>query len=120
MQPSHSVIISIPGPPKTWPWKQSPILAPQITEKSQKGAQSGSQETPKMTLKPEQRENGKRGLRRQPWRRTRDNVACTKPQESQHSNTLYYTVLCVYHTQRIFFAGRAYTSQGRGWCATVI
>jgi len=51
MQPLHSGIISIPGSPKTWTWKQSPILAPQITEKSQKGVQSGSRETPKMTLK---------------------------------------------------------------------
>ena len=32
-------------------WNQSPILAPKTTKKSQKGAQSGSQETPKMTLK---------------------------------------------------------------------
>ena len=51
MQPPHSVIISIPEPPKTWTWNQSPILAPKITENSQKGAQSGFQETPKMTLK---------------------------------------------------------------------
>ena len=51
MQPLHSGIISIPGSPKTWTWKQSPILAPKTTDKSQKGAQSGSQETPKMTLK---------------------------------------------------------------------
>ena len=49
MQPPRSVIISIPGSSKTWTWKQSPTLAPKITEKSQKGAQSGSQETPKMT-----------------------------------------------------------------------
>ena len=51
MQPLQSGIISIPGSPKTWTWNQSPILAPQITEKSQKGAQSGSQETQKMCLK---------------------------------------------------------------------
>ena len=51
MQPLHSGIISIPGSPKTWTWNQSPILAPQITDKSQKGAQSGSQEPSKMTLK---------------------------------------------------------------------
>ena len=82
-------------------------MAPTITEKSQKCAQSGSPETPKMTLKPEQQENGKRGLRRQQWRRTRDNVECTKPQESQHSNTLYYTVLCVYHRQRIVFCWKS-------------
>ena len=51
MQPLHSCIISTPGSLKTKTWNQSPILAPQITEKSQKGAQSGSQETPQMTLK---------------------------------------------------------------------
>ena len=51
MQPLQSGIISIPGSPKTWTWNQSPILAPQITEKSQKGTQSRSQELPKMTLK---------------------------------------------------------------------
>ena len=49
MQRLQSGIISIPGSPKTWTWNQSPILA--LTEKSQKGAQSGSQEAPKMTLK---------------------------------------------------------------------
>ena len=32
MQPLHSGIISIPGPPKTWTWKLSPVLLPQITE----------------------------------------------------------------------------------------
>ena len=32
-------------------WNQSPILAPKITEKSQKGTQSGSQEPPKMIVK---------------------------------------------------------------------
>ena len=51
MQPLHSGIISLPGSPKTWTWKQSPILAPTITEKSQKGAPNGSQEAPKVTLK---------------------------------------------------------------------
>ena len=51
MKPLHSGIISIPGSPKTWTWNKSPILAPKITDKSQKGAQSGFQETPKMTLK---------------------------------------------------------------------
>ena len=51
MQPLHSGIISIPGSPKTWTCKQPPILAPQITEKSQKGTQSDSQGTPKMILK---------------------------------------------------------------------
>ena len=47
----HSGIISIPGSPKTWTWKQSPIFAPLITEKSEKGAQSDSQGTPKIILK---------------------------------------------------------------------
>ena len=51
MQPLQSGIISIPGSPKTWTWNQSPILAPKITGKSQKGTQSGSQEPPKMSLK---------------------------------------------------------------------
>ena len=51
MQPLQSGIISIPGSPKTRTWKQSPILAPQMTEKSQKGAKSEPQETPKMILK---------------------------------------------------------------------
>ena len=51
MQPLHPGIISIPGSLKTPTWKLSPRLAAQITEKSQKGAQSGSQETPNMTLK---------------------------------------------------------------------
>ena len=51
MQPLQSGIISIPGSPKTGTWNQSPILAPKITEKSQKGTQSGFQEPPKMTLK---------------------------------------------------------------------
>ena len=51
MQPLHSGIISIPGTPKTWTWKRSPTGAPKITDKSQKCAQSGSQEAPQMTLK---------------------------------------------------------------------
>ena len=51
MQPSDSSIISIPGSPKTWNWKQSPTLPPQITEKSQKGLQTDSQETPQMDPK---------------------------------------------------------------------
>ena len=78
MQPPDSGIISIPGSPKTWTWNQSPILAPQITEKSQKGAQSGSQEAPQMTLKPEQQENGKRGLRWQVERYNGDYAECIK------------------------------------------
>ena len=36
---------------KNMTWKLSPMLAPQITEKSQTGAQSYSQGTPKMILK---------------------------------------------------------------------
>ena len=32
MQPLHSGITSIPGSPKTWTWKLSSILQPQITE----------------------------------------------------------------------------------------
>ena len=51
MQPMHSGIISIPGSPKTWTWKQSSSLASQITEKSEKGAQSDSQGTPQIILK---------------------------------------------------------------------
>ena len=51
MQPIQSGIISIHGSLKTWTWKQSSILASQITEKSEKGIQSDSQETPKMILK---------------------------------------------------------------------
>ena len=53
MQPPHAIIVSIPGSPKTWTWNQSPILAPKITEISQKGTQSESQKPPRMTLKPE-------------------------------------------------------------------
>ena len=52
MQPMQSGIISIHGSLKTWTWKQSSIWAAQITEKSQKGAQSGSQETSQMNQKP--------------------------------------------------------------------
>jgi hypothetical protein len=78
MQPLQSGIISIPGSLKTWTWNQSPILAPKITENSQKGAQSGSQETPKMTLKPEQQENGKRGLRWLVERYNGDYAECIK------------------------------------------
>ena len=51
MQPLHSGIISIPGSLKTRTWKQSPILVPQMTEKSEKGAQSASQGTPKIIPK---------------------------------------------------------------------
>ena len=36
MQPLQSGIISIPGSLKTRTWNQSPILAPKITENSQK------------------------------------------------------------------------------------
>ena len=51
MQPLQSGTISIHGSLKTWTWKQSSILASQITEKSEKGAQSDSQGTPKIILK---------------------------------------------------------------------
>ena len=51
MQPLQSGIISIPGSPKTRTLKQSPILAPQMTEKSEKGVQSDSQGTAKIILK---------------------------------------------------------------------
>ena len=51
MQPLQSGIISIPGSPKARTWNQSSILAHKITEKSQKGTQSGSQEPPKISLK---------------------------------------------------------------------
>ena len=51
MQPLHSGIISIPGSPKTWKWKQPPTLPPQITEKSQKGLKTDSQETPQIDPK---------------------------------------------------------------------
>ena len=51
MQPIQSGIISIHGSLKTWTWKQSSILAAQITEKSEKGAQSDSQGTHKIILK---------------------------------------------------------------------
>ena len=50
MQPMHSGIISITGSLKTWTWKQSPILASKINEKSEQGAQSDSQGTPKIIL----------------------------------------------------------------------
>ena len=48
MQPLHSSIISIPGSLKTWTWKLSPILPPQITEKSRNCTQSRFQEAPKI------------------------------------------------------------------------
>ena len=51
MQPLHSSIISIHGSLKTLTWKQSSILASQITEKSENCAQSDSQGTPKIILK---------------------------------------------------------------------
>ena len=52
MQPLQSGVISIPEPPKTWTWNQSPILGPKITPKSENGAQSDSQGTPKIILNP--------------------------------------------------------------------
>ena len=51
MQPIQCGIISIHGSLKTWTWKQSSILATQITEKSGKCAQSDSQGTPQIILK---------------------------------------------------------------------
>ena len=60
MQPLHSGIISIPGSPKTWTWKLSPILPPQITEKSPNCAPSGSQEAPQ--IDPKIDKNGHLGL----------------------------------------------------------
>ena len=51
MQPLQSGIISIHGSLKTWTWKQSSILASQIGEQSEKGAQSDSQGTPKIIQK---------------------------------------------------------------------
>ena len=52
MQPLQSGIISIHGSLKTWTWKQSFILAAQITEKWEKGTQRESQGTPQIILKP--------------------------------------------------------------------
>ena len=60
MQLLHSSIISIPGSPKTWTWKLSPILPPQITEKSRNCTQSTSQEAPK--IHPRIDKNGNLGL----------------------------------------------------------
>ena len=51
MQPLHSGIISIPGSPKTWTWKLSPILPPQITENHQFVTKVGPRRLPKSTLK---------------------------------------------------------------------
>ena len=51
MQPMQSGIISIHGSLKPWTWKQSSILAAQITEKSEKGAHSDSQGTSQIMLK---------------------------------------------------------------------
>ena len=53
MQPLHSGIISIPGPPKTWTWKLSPMLVPKITEKNinDKKVPEVGPGDPKMTLK---------------------------------------------------------------------
>ena len=51
MQPLQSGIISIHGSLKIWTWKQSSILAAQIIEKSEKGAQSDFQETPQIIIK---------------------------------------------------------------------
>ena len=51
MQPLHSGIISIPGPPKTWAWKPSSILPPQITEYRKSVPKVGHKRLPKSTLK---------------------------------------------------------------------
>ena len=51
MQPLHSGIISIPGSPKTWTWKLSPILPPQITENHKIVPKVGPRRLPKSTLK---------------------------------------------------------------------
>ena len=51
MQPLHSGIISIPGPPKTWTWKPSPILPPQIKENHKIVAKVGPKSFPKSSLK---------------------------------------------------------------------
>ena len=51
MQPLHSGIISIPGPPKAWTWKPSPILPPQITEYHKSVPKVNPKRLPKSTLK---------------------------------------------------------------------
>ena len=51
MQPIQSGIISIHESLKTWNWKQCSILAAQISEKSENGAQSDSKGTPQIILK---------------------------------------------------------------------
>ena len=51
IQPLHSGIISIPGSPKTWTWKLSPILAPKIMEKSQNLSKVGPRKFPKSIQK---------------------------------------------------------------------
>ena len=60
MHTLHSSIISIPGSPKTWTWKLSLSLPPQIAEKSRNCAQSRSQEAPK--IQPKIYTNGNLGL----------------------------------------------------------
>ena len=47
MEPLHSGIISIPGSPKTWTWKLSPILPPQITENHKMVPKVGPRRLPK-------------------------------------------------------------------------
>ena len=51
MQPLHSGIISIPGSPKTWTWKLSSILQPQITEHHQIVLEMDPRRLSKSTLK---------------------------------------------------------------------
>ena len=91
MQPLQSGIISIHGSLKTWTWKQFSILASQITEKSEKGAQSDSQGTSQIILKPEQQENGQRGLRWRDERYNGDYAECVKAKVNQYKKTVYYT-----------------------------
>ena len=51
MQPFHSGIIPISGPQKTWTWKLSVILQPQITENLKKVSKVGPGELPKSVQK---------------------------------------------------------------------
>ena len=51
IQPQQSGIISIPGSPKTWTWKLSPILPPKITENHHILPKVGPRRLPKSTPK---------------------------------------------------------------------
>ena len=46
-----AIIISIPGSPKTWTWKLSPILPPQITENLKNYQKMDPRRLPKSILK---------------------------------------------------------------------